>query len=803
MAKTKSIPCGNITNNTFLFHLILFGLLFAAVILLFSVFVFSDKMLYSSDFIQGAGFYRSFYVDYVREHGAAPVWNPYQFCGIPYLECFHGDTFYPFTIMKFWFKDNIYRYFGWALLLHVFFAGITMYFCARVFKRSQMASTLAAVSYMFAAYFVSQVSPGHDGKMFVTALFPLTIMLIELAFERKSFLHFTQLGLIIGIIILTPHPQMAYYTLWACALYFAFKLVFRYVDGKSIPALIKPTAFFIMAVVIGLSVSAVHFYGGYKYVKNYSPRADEKRGEDWAKSWSLHPEEVVSLVVPEFCGVSGVEGNTYWGRNFFKDNSEYCGAVPLLMALAAVIMIRSRKTWFFGGLAFFAVIYGLAGDTPFFYLFYHLIPNVKSTRAWSMIIFLFSFSIALLAAFGLDFIIEKSRQLKDQQRRLFMLALFGLPGLVFLGALFFAAFPESAAGLYKSIFYGNIQPQKDMILKSHLGGITAGFWKTFLFLIIPAAVVWLYSRRQAGVLILWIVIAAALVDAGRFDLKFIHTYDQDASFARMPLVDYFRSIPGKFRVLDITDRDFPTNYLPRWGIEEMTSYHGSQPRWYHSLLGGMRMSNMFNINLMNMTNTRYLLLSQGSRIRGEQLTVAGFSEVKRWQNLQVHENLSANERAYLVHDWIVEPDEEKLQIIILSQGFDPKKQVGLFADPGIIPTADTVGKATDSVIIEEYENGYISIRTRSNTDGILVLADNWYPAWKGFVDGTEVEVFRANAAFRGVVVPAGEHNVEFRFISKTSRIGRLISLASLLFVAVVAGLNIIPRRRAKLSTKGK
>ena len=349
-------------------------------------------MLYSSDQIQAGVFFRSFYVDYVHEYGKVPVWNPYQFCGIPYIDGFHGDTFYPFSTIKFFM--TAYRALGWNMLLHVFIAGITMFFCARVFKRSQIASALAAVSYMFAAYFISQVAPGHDGKMFVTSLFPLTLMLIELGFRSRPLMNFSLLGLVIGIIILTPHPQMAYYTLWACAFYFVFKLILQYVDKKSIPSLVKPTSLFVVAVIIGLAISAIHFYPGYKYVKNYSPRTDEKRGEEWARSWSLHWEETASLVVPEFSGVTGDGGNSYWGRNAFKDNSEYAGTVPLLMALVAVIMIRSRKTWFFGGLAVFAVIYGMAGDTPFFYLFYNLIPNVKSTRAWSMIMFLFSFSIA-------------------------------------------------------------------------------------------------------------------------------------------------------------------------------------------------------------------------------------------------------------------------------------------------------------------------------------------------------------------------------------------------------------------------
>ena len=99
MGKSKTTESGNLTSKRLLFNLVLFAVLFVAVIALFHTFVFSDKMLYGSDTIQAGVFFRSFYVDYVHENGSVPVWNPYQFCGIPYIDGFHGDTYYPFSIL--------------------------------------------------------------------------------------------------------------------------------------------------------------------------------------------------------------------------------------------------------------------------------------------------------------------------------------------------------------------------------------------------------------------------------------------------------------------------------------------------------------------------------------------------------------------------------------------------------------------------------------------------------------------------------------------------------------------------------
>ena len=89
---------------------IAFVVIFLTLVILFSSFIFSNKMLYGSDTIQGGIFYRSFYIDYFKEHGAVPQWNPYIFAGLPYVEAFHGDIFYPLSILKFF--GSIYRMLG-------------------------------------------------------------------------------------------------------------------------------------------------------------------------------------------------------------------------------------------------------------------------------------------------------------------------------------------------------------------------------------------------------------------------------------------------------------------------------------------------------------------------------------------------------------------------------------------------------------------------------------------------------------------------------------------------------------------
>jgi uncharacterized membrane protein YfhO len=69
---------------------------------------------------------------------------------------------------------------------------------------------------------------------------------------------------------------------------------------------------------------------------------------------------------------------------------------------------------------------------------------------------------------------------------------------------------------------------------------------------------------------------------------------------------------------------------------------------------------------------------------------------------------------------------------------------------------------------------------------MLVVLDNYFPAWKAFVDGREVPVHRANHTFRAIAVPAGDHTVTFRYDPAELRTGAGISLVVLsLLLAVI------------------
>ncbi|MGE0769689.1 MAG: hypothetical protein AB7L90_24880, partial [Hyphomicrobiaceae bacterium] len=66
-------------------------------------------------------------------------------------------------------------------------------------------------------------------------------------------------------------------------------------------------------------------------------------------------------------------------------------------------------------------------------------------------------------------------------------------------------------------------------------------------------------------------------------------------------------------------------------------------------------------------------------------------------------------------------------------------------------------------VLKSWHPGTVEIDVDAPRAGIVVLHDLYYPGWTARVDGRRVPVLRADILFRAAEVPAGRHNVEFRF----------------------------------------
>jgi hypothetical protein len=190
--------------------------------------------------------------------------------------------------------------------------------------------------------------------------------------------------------------------------------------------------------------------------------------------------------------------------------------------------------------------------------------------------------------------------------------------------------------------------------------------------------------------------------------------------------------------------------------------------------------------------------------------VEKYAEVYRDESVVIYENHAMLPRAYLVPQGIhlTAPDDDALNELILTRmaggEFDPERVVILEDVPGdvTLPSADAVehplpgvtaeppfyteaGSAAGTVRIELYTEQRVRLHVRAVRPAVLLLTDTHYPGWHAFLDTAEVPVYRANFLFRGVLVPPGDHTLEFTYRPHSFQAGLALTLLAALGLAAL------------------
>ncbi|HEX2167181.1 MAG TPA: DUF6541 family protein, partial [Longimicrobiales bacterium] len=489
-------------------------------VVLFREFFLGGTSMLGTDSLALSYFARNFYTEFLQTFHRMPYWNPLLFGGLPFVEGMHGDIFYPPSLAMFFMDAR--AMWGWKMSLHIFLAGVFTYlWLRRGLGLDQLPAFVGGLIYMLGADLVSLVLPGGDGKLFVSALAPLVFWLAERAAARRGIADFALFALGIALIVFTSHMQAAYYCVWGVSLYFMFRVWQLWRAERSGVLAARLLGMFALAGVLGVGAAAVQFLPPLEYLQEYSQRSDpaagQERGYEWSSTYSLNAEEIASLVVPEFVGQLP---NGYWGKNPLKLNSEYAGLIPLLLIAVLLVRRRTPLVWFFVGLAVLTLLYALASSTPLGRVFY-LIPGVNLFRSWSMIIFLYGFAIATLAALALQQLQElllapRAEEEASQPRRVLWIC----TGV--LGVLALLAAGGALMDMWTAVFYRNIDPAHTAALSINEPYITRGFWIAFGLALLTAGLWELASRgivRARAFIVLIAVVAG--IDLYRVDRPFI------------------------------------------------------------------------------------------------------------------------------------------------------------------------------------------------------------------------------------------------------------------------------------------
>jgi hypothetical protein len=151
-------------------------------------------------------------------------------------------------------------------------------------------------------------------------------------------------------------------------------------------------------------------------------------------------------------------------------------------------------------------------------------------------------------------------------------------------------------------------------------------------------------------------------------------------------------------------------------------------------------------------------------------------------DVKIYENSDVLPRAFAVHSWQWQPDVAGSVAAMAEPSFDLRREAVLVGD-GEAGTGETNGSRAT---ITAYELELVRVSVEMDDDGLLVLTDAVYPGWQAAVDGVPAPIYQANGLFRGVMVPAGAHEVVFRYEPASLRFGAIVSaLALLVWLALI------------------
>ncbi|MEW5915856.1 MAG: hypothetical protein AB1762_05600 [Gemmatimonadota bacterium] len=736
-----------------------------------------------------AGFaFREFAAQSLKAGEGFPLWNPYLFGGMPYVAAMHGDIFYPTFLLRMVLPTDVAM--TWGFIIHVVLAGYFCFLLLRTLGLSYWASVIGGLAYMLGGNVAGLVSPGHDGKLFIAALTPLALYLVARFLRTAALWTWGLLALVVGLAVLSPHPQLLQYMLLLGA---AFALFIAFADPNGPPlerkVAVRRLAFALGAIALGMTMGAIQYLPVMEYV-DWSPRAGGKKGWEHAISYSLPPEEILNTYLPQFSGIL----NNYSGRNGIHLHSEYIGAVVLMLAGLAwsrrLDAPKRRLMWWATGTLIVATLWALGGSTPFYRLVYAIVPGTKFFRAPSIMLYIVQFCVAVLAALGVE------RALRGDVTRRY-LAVWGAIAVAF-GLL-------AASGSLTSLATSFAHPGLVDLVRSNSEAVIAGAWRSALFVGLAATVFFLTARQKLNALQTAIALGAVvLVDLWSIERQYWQFMPPaNVTFAPNAITQHLNSLPQPVRVLALKMADSPgrdtyisgTDALMIQDIRDALGYHGNHLDRYE-LLTGRRWENILSPNFHALANVEYLLTNVDSlpgttKVMGPVHSPAGTA-------LYLHRLPGSHPFAWVAPAIVKDEDDAVLATLL-----DPRFEVTRAAlfEPNAEVAPQQITTLPEPLAIEtttsDYKPGHfvIDLSAPAPAASALIVSENFYPGWSATVDGNPVRVWRADMSLMGVELPAGARKLEFNFRSQPYETGKLITLVALFLALGAYGAGIVLARR--------
>lgn len=766
--------------------------------------VLKGEKLFQSDIAQFRGMSKEI-ADYRKEKDAEPYWTNRAFGGMP---AYQLSAYYPHNYIK---KVDLALRFLPRPADYLFLYFLGFFVLLYVLKVEWRLAILGALAFGFSTYFISLFSAGHNAKAHAIAYMPVVLAGIIAAFQKRYLLGFVLTAFGMAFEINANHPQMTYYLLFT-VLILGIVYLIDAIKQKEITNYLKIVGFLILAVILAVGVNST----GLLATKEYASHSTRSKSEltikpdgtpkdeitsglsrEYITQYSIEPVENFNVLIPRFYGGGSREnigknsetydflkdkiGRTqakeftknfpaYWGEQIIIEAPFYIGAVLIfLFVLGAFYVKGNLKRWLVAATVFSFVLswgrhFSIVTD-----FFIDYVPLYNKFRAVSSIQVIAELAIPLLAILTLNQFLVSEKN-KEKKLKYLKYALYGVGGITLLFTLAgtslfsFESFRDpSWEQQLKGISEAFIADRKSLFFKDSL--------RSLIFIFISATALWAFIKDKINKnVVLGVFVVLIVFDLVGVDKRYVNKDNfESKSKNERPFVasavdqeilkdkSYYRV--ANFAVNPLNDGS--TSYFHN----SIGGYHAAKPRRYEELFEYQIAKNNFEV--LNMLNAKYIIFAD------------------QQGNQQMQQNTEANGNAWFVNqvEFVDSADEE---IRALDSLKTKEKAIVAIEFKDLLPQTTYLKDSTAAISLTNYDVNKLTYTSRTNSEQLALFSEMYYKnGWNAYVDGKLTPHFRANYVLRALVVPKGEHTIEFKFEPSIIKKGNTITLASYALILLI------------------
>jgi hypothetical protein len=756
--------------------------------------------------------------------GRFPLWNPYEFLGMPFVATLQSAMFYPTN----WLCAvlPLGRAINLGILLNLFLSGLFTYLWARRFGLRWIGAVVASATYVFGAPQFLRIFEGHWSFLAPMPWIPCVLLCVEMLLgpvrQAQAKGGFQPLAIALGTVAVAMewfggNPQYAFYGGIVAVLYLAGRLWQRREVGAR--GALRAVAGFALIYLLGSALAGVQLIPALELFS-----VSLRRGQlnySWVRQYSFFPEDLLSFLAPDIFGTD--VGVRYWGRWNLWETSPYVGVVAFGLAITALFRGTRGKALLPGCIALICLLMATAGDAVFF----GLIPGFGLFRGQARWLCPMSLFLGLVAGLGADDLttsaiaepselhrVNGAERAPSNPRALWMLACLATL-MICIGAILGAELGFARAAWVRFMDgMLRVAPDERIYLRgwipsanfklAAMHAAALSILRAGLFFAALAALLWLRRRsRFKPALAAAAVLVLVAIDVWTFGRRYLVTFDPDkdglskgaVSFLaeRTQPFRYWRGGCGllpacegmthRFACFEGVQPNVPARFRDAfWKLQGDAMYREAMERKYTSYF-------IYNPQpALLMFNLRYVVAYPSC----PRMQIEGLRTVHEDPQIRIEELPDSWPRAWLVHRYAV---RKQAEVLALLPRFNYTKMALFEEDPRCAVGEPQASTAEPAPAVERYEPSRVDIRLQAAAPALLVLSDLFYPGWEAILDGRPAEILRANYVMRAVAIPAGAHEVQFLYRPASFRAGIAASAAGCLAVVLLISSHLGMRRR--------